>query len=102
MNYLIIGALFIGLVFILFWYYFRWRKQTLAHKTDEHNKSSEGDDAIYCNFCSKKIGGVSAFSCKYCEQMYCEEHRIPERHDCYGQPGSPSKDTFVSYRWSKK
>lgn len=33
-----------------------------------------------CEKCGEK--GSLPFRCKYCGELYCEEHRLPENHDC--------------------
>ena len=35
-----------------------------------------------CSFCHKKV--VMPFRCSYCKKVFCEEHRLPEEHDCDG------------------
>lgn len=31
------------------------------------------------------------FKCKRCNHYFCEEHRLPERHDCIGLPQNIEK-----------
>jgi predicted nucleic acid binding AN1-type Zn finger protein len=33
-----------------------------------------------CSVCGEET--VPAFACNYCESEHCEEHRLPENHDC--------------------
>ncbi len=37
-----------------------------------------------CSFCKKPFSESMPFRCKYCEKMFCSEHRLPENHDCEG------------------
>ena len=34
-----------------------------------------------CEYCGRKIESIP-FKCRYCNLIYCEEHRIPEEHMC--------------------
>lgn len=36
-----------------------------------------------CKSCSKSISNL-AYQCNYCGSTFCQEHRIPENHDCVG------------------
>lgn len=36
-----------------------------------------------CNFCGNKLDGLP-WNCKYCHGTFCNEHRLPESHDCIG------------------
>ncbi|MHA1595445.1 MAG: AN1-type zinc finger domain-containing protein [Candidatus Baldrarchaeia archaeon] len=38
----------------------------------------------YCQYCGKEI--VLPFVCKYCGGIFCEDHRLPEAHDCPYMP----------------
>jgi hypothetical protein len=42
---------------------------------------------ILCDYCLEKLGGLG-YRCHRCGGQYCEEHRLPERHDCPGGKGS--------------
>lgn len=43
-----------------------------------------------CNFCHKKFHGVTDyFDCSYCDGEFCSSHRLPEKHDCNGNPQPP-------------
>ena len=37
-----------------------------------------------CNYCGKKIEGVLPHKCKFCGQIHCHNHLLPESHDCVG------------------
>ena len=53
-----------------------------------------------CNYCDKET--FFPFTCNYCGRDYCEEHRLPEVHDCYALPkekwwyGRQKKDADLS------
>jgi len=46
-----------------------------------------------CNLegCDEKLGGVNKFKCHYCGGFFCGEHRLPEEHNCKGNPINPHK-----------
>lgn len=33
-----------------------------------------------CSACGKEV--TLPFKCKYCGQLFCDEHRLPENHSC--------------------
>lgn len=37
-----------------------------------------------CDYCGKKIDGVLPHKCKYCGLIHCNNHILPESHDCAG------------------
>lgn len=37
-----------------------------------------------CDYCGKEV--VFPFSCGYCGNKYCDEHRLPENHNCSNRP----------------
>ena len=37
-----------------------------------------------CDYCSKKIHGVLPHKCKFCGQIHCHSHILPESHNCVG------------------
>jgi rhomboid protease GluP len=45
-------------------------------------------DVKKCSYCSKPLIGEDAyyFRCRYCEQDFCYEHRLPENHLCKSSP----------------
>jgi len=45
-------------------------------------------DVKKCSYCSKPLVGEDAyfFRCRYCEQDFCYEHRLPENHLCKSSP----------------
>lgn len=42
-----------------------------------------------CSECGKKS---MSFSCRYCNEKYCSEHRLPENHDCEGLEGEKAEE----------
>ena len=46
------------------------------------------EDVKKCSYCSKPLVGEDAyyFRCRYCEQDFCYEHRLPENHLCKSSP----------------
>ncbi len=36
--------------------------------------------AVKCQYCEKNV--VLPFKCRFCNQYYCTEHRLPENHEC--------------------
>ena len=42
---------------------------------------SSNDIKCKCNFCNKKIS-IMRFTCKFCDEIYCVNHQLPENHKC--------------------
>ena len=43
-----------------------------------------------CFKCKKQCNGLTGiFECHYCGRDFCEDHRLPENHNCIGDPSSP-------------
>lgn len=42
-----------------------------------------------CTYCGRKALGVDVYRCSYCHNHYCTNHRLPESHDCSGNPRKP-------------
>ncbi len=38
-----------------------------------------------CNYCGEKVS--MPYKCKFCGQIFCDEHRLPESHECSGIKG---------------
>jgi len=36
----------------------------------------------HCKKCDKELDYLLPFQCKYCNNYFCEEHRLPENHNC--------------------
>ncbi len=49
---------------------------------------SVSPDVKKCTYCSKPLVGDDAyyFRCRYCDQDFCYEHRLPENHLCKSSP----------------
>ena len=56
----------------------------------------------FCKKCKIDITRpTSHFWCKYCENWHCPKHRLPEKHDCKGDPQNPHKENPYVIRYSK-
>lgn len=44
-----------------------------------------------CAFCGKEV--PFPFQCNYCDEHFCPEHRLPERHSCNNIPTRPPIDS---------
>jgi len=44
----------------------------------------------------------SDFLCRYCNHRFCSVHRLPEDHNCTGNPRSPPKDIMEIWTFGKK
>jgi predicted nucleic acid binding AN1-type Zn finger protein len=53
-----------------------------------------------CNYddCNKKLNPTICMigKCKYCEYIYCSNHRLPENHNCVNQEGSNKRDYDIN------
>jgi len=60
----------------------------------------------YCELCKVEKGFPDYFYCKYCKKYHCDKHRIPEEHECSGNPMLPRElkenSTPISYSFKKK
>ncbi|MHA1994269.1 MAG: AN1-type zinc finger domain-containing protein [Candidatus Hodarchaeales archaeon] len=36
-----------------------------------------------CNQCG--VSALLGFTCSYCGEYYCADHRLPEKHNCFGR-----------------
>jgi len=36
-----------------------------------------------CTYCNEEYTSIP-FKCKFCSEMFCGDHRLPEKHDCQG------------------
>ena len=41
--------------------------------------------------CKTKLNLINAFYCHYCYRYHCKKHRLPEDHNCKGNPKNPHK-----------
>ena len=61
-----------------------------------------------CNYCEKEI--LLPFKCKFCGGYFCEEHRLPEKHNCpnipkplpLGPASHPAKNPYALTKPRKK
>jgi predicted nucleic acid binding AN1-type Zn finger protein len=42
-----------------------------------------------CSYC-KKILTFLPHTCQYCGKKFCKKHRLPENHECTGNPQKPN------------
>jgi len=58
-----------------------------------HQAIKEREHAIEessCFLCSKEFTNcMDKFYCNYCGHPYCSDHRLPEKHNCLGNPKPP-------------
>lgn len=61
-------------------------------------KIEEISDEELCSFCKSEYKGfLDKFKCKYCKKNHCAAHRLPEKHNCTGNPRSPQQSYGVVY-----
>lgn len=53
----------------------------------EKNRT-DNDKCFKCKAKYKSFG--DRFLCRYCQKHFCSKHRLPENHDCWGEPKAPS------------
>lgn len=71
---------------------FGWRrkKMTLNGKLIEEFYEELRTDKEFCFKCKSKYKtGVDVFKCRYCEKYFCSKHKLPEEHNCWGEPKAP-------------
>jgi len=51
-----------------------------------------------CDYCGKKIDGVLPHKCKFCGQIHCHNHLLPESHECIGLEHYKQRN---AERWKK-
>ena len=52
---------------------------------------------VKCDYCNHNIDGLP-WRCKYCGQIHCSDHRLPESHNCDGLRAHKKRN---SERWRK-
>lgn len=62
-------------------------------------KKSEIQD-YKCNFCSAEIYSINGYHCPYCGNYHCQNHRLPEEHEC-SNPKKPFGFTGGTITYSK-
>ena len=56
-------------------------------KTSRKSKKSNNKDPLdRCPVCNKQITGMPHY-CKFCHEKHCDEHILPESHNCPGLNG---------------
>ena len=40
----------------------------------------------YCHYCGKEIDSLIPFKCRYCGNLFCKHHHLPENHNCSNLP----------------
>ncbi|MBD3353787.1 MAG: hypothetical protein GF364_20060 [Candidatus Lokiarchaeota archaeon] len=60
-------------------------------------KDKKNNSVLKCDFCNEMINGLP-FTCNYCGKTLCSKHRLPEAHDCTGEPKRPPR---VLNPWGK-
>lgn len=49
-----------------------------------------------CSKCGKQ---AMTFTCRYCNDKFCSEHRLPENHDCEGLEEGVEKEKEETQKW---
>ncbi len=46
-----------------------------------------------CNLktCKEKLNMLNGFKCHYCDNYFCDKHRLPEEHNCKGNVTLPKE-----------
>lgn len=52
-----------------------------------------------CSECGKES---MSFTCRYCGEKFCSEHRLPEKHDCNGLEETVEEEKEEAQRWFKE
>lgn len=50
-----------------------------------------------CSYCEKPE--VMPFKCKFCGEMFCADHRLPENHECLGLRRFKEERTKEPEKW---
>lgn len=70
------------------------KKQVTVPEPTKQGTGSEPAKKILvtnCQTCKKRFKlWYAVFTCNYCGKVNCFKHRLPEKHDCTGNPKSPS------------
>lgn len=57
-------------------------KWFLPKKVIKKKNKSSAPISGKCAKCKKSV--VMPYKCKFCGRIFCDEHRLPENHDCVG------------------
>ncbi|MFB6207786.1 MAG: rhomboid family intramembrane serine protease [Candidatus Nanohaloarchaea archaeon] len=52
-----------------------------------------------CSYCGK---ASMSFTCRYCGEKFCAEHRLPENHDCEGLEEGVEEEREEAKKWFKQ
>lgn len=52
-----------------------------------------------CSECGKES---MSFTCRYCGDKFCSEHRLPEKHDCEGLEETVEEEKEKAQKWFKE
>ena len=63
----------------------------LKSKNEKNSKSPIVNYPKKCGVCKLKLTIIDRFLCKYCGGAFCNAHRLPEDHNCSGNPKNPHK-----------
>jgi len=58
------------------------RAPSYRSKTSSKQEKKQIPLSGKCRYCNKKT--IMPYRCKYCGDLYCSEHRLPEKHNCDG------------------
>lgn len=111
MNFLTLTYIIAGIIiFLIFLFRFLLNKnKSLEPKTKKYIKKKKKKENLTrygikksqfkgsCIICDSNIEGFDAFCCNYCGKWHCPTHRLPESHDCTGEPKNPGGSYKVSY-----
>lgn len=86
---LIVGiGLFLIVAYFVFREFFQRKKPSEKWFAPQEVRKSERPKAPLtgrCSFCEQHV--TMPYKCKYCGKLFCDEHRLPENHDCAGIRG---------------
>ena len=67
----------------------------VKNKIYEEERTDHGN----CFKCKKSYKEYTdKFNCKYCGKYFCANHRLPENHNCWGEPKAPSGAFHETHR----
>jgi hypothetical protein len=78
--------------------------QAIKHEIAKREQAI-AESSCFC--CGKEyLKRLDKFYCRYCGHSYCSDHRLPEKHNCNGNPKRPPLNGSVIYsqekiRWEK-
>jgi predicted nucleic acid binding AN1-type Zn finger protein len=49
-----------------------------------------------CAYCNRKVAYPDYFKCRYCDEVVCSDHRVPESHKCPKRPLSPWEKEIIT------